>query len=239
MRELADYLEVRPPVQRHVDVQAPAAGSPDEAGQAELAGQQVACPQRGPPDVREPLAVRRVEVEHQLVGRVQLVHPAGELVDLDAGLVGQVDQGGGLVADGVLNLAAFLAHPDAADPAGKVRGCVLLEEPLAVQAIGVAHHGDRPVPQPGQHPVGDIGVVAGQVGLGDPVSGKQHLVRMRERHRDAADRDLLGHRNLRKQVRRRVRRSRSPGSVRRVPRRGRPAGPGRPLTPCPRPDRPR
>src|SRR4029077_2429510 len=103
VRELADVLEVRPPVQAHVDVQAPAAGGPDEAGQAEFAVQQVACPQCGPPDLGEPLAIRRVEVEHHLVGRVKLVHPAGEPVDLDAGLVGQVDQGGGLVADRVLD----------------------------------------------------------------------------------------------------------------------------------------
>ena len=60
MRELADLLECRPPVQRHVDMQPAAAAGPDEAGQAEFAVQQVTCPQRGPPHVAEPLAVRRV-----------------------------------------------------------------------------------------------------------------------------------------------------------------------------------
>jgi hypothetical protein len=40
-----------------VDVQAPAAARPDEAGQAEFAVQQVTRPQRGPPDVGEPFGV--------------------------------------------------------------------------------------------------------------------------------------------------------------------------------------
>ncbi len=137
--------------------------------------------------------VRRVEIEDHLIGQLELVRPAGERVYLDAGLIGQVDECGRLVADDVLDHPALLVHLDAADPVREVRGRVLLEEPLAGQAVGITHHGDRPVPQPRQHPAGDIGVVPGQVLLGDPVVGEENLPRVGERHRDPADGNLFGH----------------------------------------------
>jgi hypothetical protein len=114
----------------------------------------------------------------------------------DAGLIGEVDEGSGLVADRVLDHAAHFLHLDPADPAGEVRRHVLLENPVAFDAVGIACHRDRPVAQPRQHPPGDIRVVPGQILLGDAVVGKQDLPGVGELNRRPVSDNLFGHAEL-------------------------------------------
>src|SRR6202012_3009055 len=103
-----------------------------------------------------------------------------EHVELDDRLVGQVDQGGGLVADHVAEGPALLLDLDAGDPVREVLARVLLEDPLLGDAVRVPGHGDRPVLQVRQHGVGDLGVELDQLALGDAVVGKHHLAGVAE-----------------------------------------------------------
>ena len=66
------------------------------------------------------------------------------------------------------------------EPLGPMAGAALLEEPLAVDAVGQAHHGDRPVAQVGQHGRGDPGVVVDHLAFGEAGGRVQHLVEVGE-----------------------------------------------------------
>jgi glycine/D-amino acid oxidase-like deaminating enzyme len=108
--ERAHRVEVIRGVQRHVDVQSLAAGRLDEGRQAEFAFEQVPQRERGLPDLVELVGIRRVEIEHQLVRVLEPAEPAEKDMQLNAGLVSQVDQGGGLVADDMPHGTVLLAY---------------------------------------------------------------------------------------------------------------------------------
>jgi hypothetical protein len=78
VRELSGRVEIGPPVEGHVHMQPASSAGPDEAGEAELAIEQLTRPQRHAPHVGEVLAIRRIEVEHQLIGHLHLVGAAHE-----------------------------------------------------------------------------------------------------------------------------------------------------------------
>ena len=117
--------EAAPPGRERVhDVQAPAAGGPDETGQAEVAGQQVASPQGGPADVRELRLAEPDDEDWGLTILVSRAEPSAEqmtrLLDLAveswgglAALVaGDVEAADGRMAPTVLQLAP---DPQASD----------------------------------------------------------------------------------------------------------------------------
>ena len=108
--ERAHRVEVIRGVQRHVDVQSLAAGRLDEGRQAEFAFEQVPQRERGLPDLVELVGIRRAEIEHQLVRVLEPAEPAEKDMQLNAGLVSQVDQGGGLVADDMPHGTVLLAY---------------------------------------------------------------------------------------------------------------------------------
>ncbi len=169
-----DLVERGAAVEPDQDVQAARAGGHQVGGEGEFV-QQDAQRAGGGPDRFEVLA-RRVEVEDQQVGVVGPVGPGEPAVRGDAGLADQVEQGGQVVADRVVDGAARLGQLAAVDPLREVPGGVLLHDPRAVDAVGVALQHQRPAAQLRQDAAGDAAVVRGQVGLGEAVGREQLLV---------------------------------------------------------------
>jgi hypothetical protein len=81
-------------------------------------GEQVPQPEGAPAGVGEIVRALWVKIDHDLIGALQAVDPAEEHVELNARLVGQVHQGGRLVADDVAERTALLLHLNAGDPLG-------------------------------------------------------------------------------------------------------------------------
>jgi hypothetical protein len=100
-------------------------------------------------------------------------------VEGDRRLVGEVDERGGVGGDDVLDRAALLANPHAADPPREVIGRALLDDPLALDAVRIALQVQRTPRQMREHVFRDGLVVAGEVGLRDPVLREQRLVQPR------------------------------------------------------------
>ncbi len=69
---------------------------------------------------------------------------------------------------------------DGGEPVRTVAGAPLLEEPLALDAVGEPDHGDRAVLQVRQHRRGDAGVVVDHLAFGEAVRGVQDLVEVGE-----------------------------------------------------------
>ena len=76
------------------------------------------------------------------------------------------------------------------DPVGHVLRRVLLEEELALPAVGVALHRERPVAQVRDEHRRDVAVVGEQVALRDPLLRPERLVQVRELEHPAALPDL-------------------------------------------------
>src|SRR5215471_9929488 len=126
--------------------------------------------------VAEVFLVRRIQVEHELVGPVKRAEMAEENVQFNACLVGEVDQRGGLVADDVAHGPVLLAHLGPAHPVRKVPGDVLLHDALAGDAVWIAVHDQRPVPQIGDDRGSHLPVVLDEISLADPVIREEQLV---------------------------------------------------------------
>src|SRR6185312_16451985 len=68
----------------------------------------------------------------------------------------------------------------AVDPFGHVLRRILLEEELAVAPVGVALHGERPIPEVRDERRRDVAVVGEEVALGEAAFGKEDLVEIGE-----------------------------------------------------------
>jgi hypothetical protein len=138
------------------------------------------------------VAVGRVEVEDDAVGRLEVGHPCRPAVDRDDRLIGQEGEGGAVAAGDVHARAAVRTGLGAwrLDGAREVRHvvlAVLLHEAAAVDAVREALDGERAALELGQQQVGDVEVAVDEVGLGDPVVREQHLVGPRRFHRVALE----------------------------------------------------
>src|SRR5690606_22939747 len=80
---------------------------------------------------------------------------------------------------------------EGADPGGPVRRAALLEERLALDAVGQAPQRDAAVRDVGQHHRRDPGVVVDHLGLGEPDRRVEDLVEVRELERAPLDLDEL------------------------------------------------
>ena len=97
-----------------------------------------------------------------------------------------------VVADGEVDLAGALAGPDrlGPDPVGPVLGAALLEEVLALDAVGPARHGQRPAGEVGEDRGRDPRVVVDHLALGEAGLRVEDLVEIGDRQR-AGRRPLL------------------------------------------------
>ena len=127
-------------------------------------------------DVGERVPFRGIEVDDEVVGVVEAGPPRVQVMDLDAGVVGDPDHrglvGGEHVVEGVARFSDHLVI----EPRRRPLGAVLLEEALAVDAVRVAHERQRPPPEMGEDGRGDLQVVLDQLRLEDAVMRPQHLV---------------------------------------------------------------
>ena len=131
---------------------------------------------------------RRIEVEEHEVGAVGLVDARVPRVHVDAAHVHHPEQRVLVVHDRRLDpLLASRGDSrvetctrNARDPLRHVRRRVLLEERLAVRAVGIAAHRERPVAQVRHEHRRDRAVVVDQVALRDPLVGPEDLVEVRE-----------------------------------------------------------
>ena len=138
-------------------------------------------------------ALGRVEVEDEVVGLVEVGPPRVDVVQLDGGVVGQPHEAGLVGGDHVVDaLALGLVVADAlvVEPLGAVPGAVLLEEALAVDAVGEANQGEGPPLDVGQDRRRHGQVVLDHLGLEDAVLGPQHLLEVGQLDAALAD---LGH----------------------------------------------
>src|SRR5207302_10106570 len=79
-----------------------------------------------------------------------------------------------------------------ADPARKLLAGVLLDDPLALDPVGIALEVQRPAREVREHRVRDLAVVVGEVGLGD-ARGEHDLPRPGNLDRSASGADLAAH----------------------------------------------
>src|SRR5919198_3809245 len=108
-------------------------------------------------------------------------------VQLDTAEVDDPGERGRVVDDGEdRRVAAGKAHEPLPDEV-RVRGHPLLVEELAVDAVWVALHMERPSADVVQHGVGDVDVVRDEVGLRQPELREEDLVRVRDRYVTSAD----------------------------------------------------
>ena len=84
------------------------------------------------------------------------------------------------VADVLAAAVGAAGQGHGAHPVGRVRRRLLLEEVLALDAVGVAHERDRAVAQVREEHVRDRAVVGQQVALRDLLVGEEHLALVRE-----------------------------------------------------------
>ena len=133
-----------------------------------------------------------IEVEDHLVGVGRELAAPGRTpqrhVELDGAQVGRPDQRRQVRHGGVGDFAlAIGGDGQRLDPAGAVRGHVLLEEELALDAVGEALHGEGATRQVRQHRLGDAGVVVDELPLGEAGLGKEDLVQVGDRQLAVAD----------------------------------------------------
>ena len=189
-----------------------------------------------PQVLRHPAAVHdvgrraRIQVEDEQVGLAEPGHPPLRHVQFQAGQVGRPDERGQVVHDEVGHRGAAAARAvrgnlGGADPVRAVLGDVLLEEGLAVDALGVALEGQRAAgdvrQQDTRHPL----VVVEHLGLGEPGLRVQDLGQVGQGQRPAVDVD--GNFSLRAHGRRPSGRCRRGGPCRPGRASGRPWSSGR------------
>ncbi len=157
--------------------------------------------QRDLDHLREADVVGGVQVEHHPVGALGLVDARIPRVHVDAAHVDHpqerevvVDER--VVDDPLLAVAGRGREGGALDPVRHVRRRVLLEEELALPAVGVALHRERPVAQVRDEHRRDVAVVREQVALRDPLVRPERLVEVRQLQDARPAADLGRHRHL-------------------------------------------
>jgi hypothetical protein len=114
-------------------------------------------------------------------------------VQLDARLIGQVDERGRLIADHLAQLTAGLLDLDAVHPRREIAGDVLLEDALAADPVRVARHHQRPAAEIRQDAARQVPVVPDQVTLGDlGIAREKHLAGIGQLDADSSDGHGLG-----------------------------------------------
>ena len=120
-----------------------------------------------------------VEVEHHRGGAPRVAGPGLGRVELERGQVGRPHEPGQVVDRARLDVGVGVER-DGREPGGAVAGAALLEEPLALDAVGEAHHRDRAVLEVGEHRRRDPGVVVDHLAFGEAGRGVQDLVEVGE-----------------------------------------------------------
>jgi hypothetical protein len=138
--------------------------------------ERVADDQGGLDDFLERGAVTGVEVEMQVVGRIDVVARGVPLVQVDAPEVHHPQQRC-LVLDHreVDDVAVAVIDPARLDPRRPRRRCALHEEEGPAGAVRIALHHHRAVTDVRQQDVGDVGVVLEQIALGQAEIGPKNL----------------------------------------------------------------
>jgi hypothetical protein len=131
----------------------------------------------------------RIQIEHHLIGSIEVVHPTEPDVRRHACLIGQIHQRGGIIADDVLDAASHLLNGHRLYPGGIIEWRSLLEKAGFIDPVRVAFHGQRPAPEMRQDPGGDAAVVIDQILVREAVLWKQDLPRMGDLYFMAADLD--------------------------------------------------
>ena len=136
-----------------------------------------------------PLPVgRRVEIDQQVVGLLDLGHARVPGVQLDAAEVGDPGEAGRVVEhreDG--RVPARELHEDLVDVVRMVLRHALLVEELACDAVGEPLHVERPTPDVGESERRDVDVVRDEVELRQPALREEHLLRAGHRNVASAD----------------------------------------------------
>ncbi len=127
----------------------------------------------------------RVEVEHHPVGPLGAVGARCPGVHVDAAHVHHPEEGElvvdeGVVDDPLLALTGRRRERCRLDPVRDVGRRLLLEEALALPAVRVALHRERPLAQVRDENLGDVAVVGEELALRDPLLGPERLVEVRE-----------------------------------------------------------
>ncbi len=183
-RKRAHLLVGVAPLDRQVEVHPGGAGGFYKSAQANLVQFAVQGPRDG--DHRRKLgSFGRVQVEEDVVGKIEAVPPAGPGIVVDAAQIGQIQQGRPVVGDVILDfLPALLGiNPDRIHPLRHRFARILLKERLPADAVRVAAQDKRPVLEERQQPVGHPVVVGQQLPLGDSLAGKVNLVEVRQPQR--------------------------------------------------------
>jgi hypothetical protein len=79
---------------------------------------------------------------------------------------------------------------DGLEPGGPVAGAALLEEPLAVHAVGQPHHREWSVLEMGEERRGHSGVVIDHLAFGEAGRGVQHLLEVGQPELASIDLDM-------------------------------------------------
>ena len=182
-------------LERDVEVQATRARRLDVRLEAELL-EQVVGEHRALLELLEVDARRRVEVDAQLVGHLEVGEPVRPHVEPEAPLVHapqQVAEVGG--HQGVARGAVGRGDDGGREPVGRRLGHPLLEERLAARALRVALEEHRAVAHRLHERALDGPVVLDEVELRLAALAEEDLVGMGDRHRvpPGLDHDLVGH----------------------------------------------
>ena len=110
-------------------------------------------------------------------------------VELERGEVGRPDEPGEVLDRARLDVRIGVER-DGLEPGGPVAGAALLEEPLAVHAVGQPHHRERAVVEVGEQRRGHPGVVIDHLAFGEAGRGVQHLVEVGQPELASADLDV-------------------------------------------------
>ena len=161
-----------------------------EARQAELV-HDVLHDQRDLPHVAPRVALARVEVDQEVVGPVDVVHPRGPRVQVDAAEVDDPGERRRLVADREVGRAPGRElDVHGLEPVGMIgRNALLVEEPL-LRAVRVALHLHRAALDVVQDVRRDVEVVLDEVELLQPALREEDLVRVRDVDLAPADSQL-------------------------------------------------
>src|SRR5260370_21561308 len=109
---------------------------------------------------------------------IRLVDTAQPGVRSDDRLIREINQSGGVITYHMANRSILLRQRGGFDPCRIVAGRVLLEKLLAVDAVRIPFHCDRPLAQMRQYGSSDALVVLHKFPLGDPIIGKENLLRV-------------------------------------------------------------
>ena len=137
-------------------------------------------------DVLERRALGRVEVEHDPVGPVGLVDARRPRVQVDAAHVRHPQERELVVHERVVDDLLLALARRCRERAlrsihsGMCDGALLLEEVLALPAVGVALHRERPSAQVRDEDLRDVAVVRDEIALRDPLVRPERLVEVRE-----------------------------------------------------------